>query len=53
MSEYITYVDDCCYDCKVLCKQDDEEHRDHNTLSKNFSPDAIDVEFESGNIQKE
>jgi hypothetical protein len=32
--EVITYVDDYCFDCGVMCKQKDEEHKDHKTLSK-------------------
>ena len=37
--QYITWVDDYCFDCKVACKSTDKEHEDHNRLSKKKEAD--------------
>ena len=39
MSDYITWVDDFCFDCEVMCKQTDDEHKDHFKLSDKNPPD--------------
>lgn len=35
--EIITYVDDYCYKCNVMCKQTDPKHKYHPTLSKELA----------------
>jgi hypothetical protein len=39
-AKIIDYVDDYCFDCKVMCKQCDEEHADHDVLSKRVKEQA-------------
>jgi hypothetical protein len=45
--EIVTYVDDYCHDCDVMCKQTDIYHKDHNTLSKRLRGNTRWARFKS------
>ena len=45
--EYITWMDDYCFDCEVAIKSTDKEHEGHLKLSSN-SKSKVD---EDGNLQ--